>query len=103
MPHFFMHSTGGLKVVAIADTTAEAEARAAAAGLPRVGRRPYRADLDDLRAHAGAYWVVGELGASWASSVTLTHAAAEDRAPGAWPPAHAVSAVPAVATERRSA
>jgi hypothetical protein len=80
MPHhYFMRSTGGLGVVVVADTAAAAEALLAAAGYPRVGARPYRADPQDLRAHAGAFRLVGPWSASAPRAITLAPAADGDR------------------------
>ena len=71
MSHYFMRSTGGVAVVVVADTAAAAEALAAEAGFPRVGGRPYRADTQDLRAHAGAFRLVGAPSAWPTPPVTL--------------------------------
>ena len=100
MSHFFMRSTGGVAIVVVADTAAAAEALAEEAGFPRVGPRPYRADPEDLRAHAGAFQLVGAPSAWRAPPVTLppgqglatapatptVPSAAADRAAWAWTP-----------------
>lgn len=90
MPHhFFLRSTGGLGVAVLADTAAAAEAIAAAAGFPRVGPPAYRADPDDLRAHAGAFRLVGPWAVPVRPGMTLAAAEPGERPARATPPASA--------------